>query len=136
MNPRSGRANRRILIVDDTTSIHEDYRKILCADATGSQSLDSIEETLFGTAPSVRQTFVLDSAYQGQEALALVKKALADNALCPGVHRHAHAAGLGWPGNHRTVVERRSEPADCPVHGLFDYSWEAIEARWSSATSC
>lgn len=51
MNPSSGRANRRILIVDDTASIHEDFRKILCADTNGSQSLDSIEETLFGTAP-------------------------------------------------------------------------------------
>ena len=79
MNPRSARANRRILIVDDTASIHEDFRKILEADANGGQSLDSIEETLFGTAPAVRQTFLLDSAYQGQEALALVTKALAAN---------------------------------------------------------
>ena len=81
MNPSSGRANRRILIVDDTASIHEDFRKILCADTNGSQSLDSIEETLFGTAPTVRQTFALDSAYQGQEALALVNKALAEREL-------------------------------------------------------
>ena len=29
MNANSGRANRRILIVDDTTSIHQDFRKIL-----------------------------------------------------------------------------------------------------------
>jgi len=32
MKTESGRANRRILIVDDTASIHQDFRKILCAD--------------------------------------------------------------------------------------------------------
>jgi DNA-binding NtrC family response regulator len=40
----SARANRRILIVDDAASIHEDFRKILCADAESEQSLDSLEE--------------------------------------------------------------------------------------------
>ena len=80
MKPDSGRANRRILIVDDTASIHEDFRKILCANPNDAPSLDSLEEALFGTAAPVRQAFLLDSAYQGQEALSLVNKALADGA--------------------------------------------------------
>jgi diguanylate cyclase len=130
MNPRSGRANRRILIVDDTTSIHEDYRKILCADATGSQSLDSIEETLFGTAPSVRQTFVLDSAYQGQEALALVKKALADNAPYALVFIDMRMPP-GWDGLETIEqlwnVDPNLQIALCTAYS--DYSFEAIEAR-------
>ena len=42
MRTESGRANRRILIVDDTASIHQDFRKILCADEHGEPSLDTL----------------------------------------------------------------------------------------------
>ena len=130
MTPRSGRANRRILIVDDTASIHADFRKVLCADANGGQSLDSIEETLFGTAPAVRQTFVLDSAYQGQEALELVNKALADNAPYALVFIDMRMPP-GWDGldtiEQLWNVDPRLQIALCTAYS--DYSFEAIEAR-------
>ncbi|UXV20874.1 EAL domain-containing protein [Pseudomonas fluorescens] len=130
MSPRSERANRRILIVDDTTSIHADFRKILCADANGGQTLDSIEETLFGSAPAVRQTFVLDSAYQGQEALALVNKALADNAPYALVFIDMRMPP-GWDGLETIEqlwnVDPNLQIALCTAYS--DYSFEAIEAR-------
>ncbi|MCT8961644.1 EAL domain-containing protein [Pseudomonas veronii] len=130
MNPCSGRANRRVLIVDDAASIHEDFRKILCADTTGGQSLDSIEETLFGTAPTVRQTFVLDSAYQGQEALALVNQALADNAPYALVFIDMRMPP-GWDGLETIEqlwnVDPNLQIALCTAYS--DYSFEAIEAR-------
>ncbi|KMT57561.1 putative bifunctional diguanylate cyclase/phosphodiesterase [Pseudomonas fildesensis] len=130
MNPRSERANRRILVVDDTASIHEDFRKILCADATGRQSLDSIEETLFGTAPAVRQTFLLDSAYQGEEALALVNKSLADNAPYALVFIDMRMPP-GWDGletiERLWEVDPNLQIALCTAYS--DYSFEAIEAR-------
>ncbi len=67
--------NQRILLVDDMPSIHEDYRKVLLRD-TSSPELDAAEAVLFGdTAPSSEPSFVLDSAYQGQEALALLIRA-------------------------------------------------------------
>lgn len=40
------RINRRILIVDDTRSIHDDFAKILCSTAQGP--LDATEALLFG----------------------------------------------------------------------------------------
>ncbi|UNM21246.1 EAL domain-containing protein [Pseudomonas sp. ArH3a] len=130
MNPRSGRANRRVLIVDDTASIHADFRKILCADANGHASLASIEETLFGTAPAVRQTFVLDSAYQGQEALALVIQALADNAPYALVFIDMRMPP-GWDGLETIEqlwnVDPHLQIALCTAYS--DYSFEAIEAR-------
>ncbi len=130
MTPRSERANRRILIVDDTASIHADFRKILCADANGGQSLDSIEETLFGSAPAVRQTFVLDSAYQGEEALELVTKALADNAPYALVFIDMRMPP-GWDGletiEHLWKVDPHLQIALCTAYS--DYSFEAIEAR-------
>lgn len=130
MKPRSERANRRILIVDDTASIHADFRKILCADANGGQSLDSIEETLFGSAPAVRQTFVLDSAYQGEEALELVTKALADDAPYALVFIDMRMPP-GWDGletiEHLWKVDPHLQIALCTAYS--DYSFEAIEAR-------
>ncbi|KAA0949770.1 MULTISPECIES: GGDEF and EAL domain-containing protein [unclassified Pseudomonas] len=130
MNPRSGRANRRILIVDDTASIHEDFRKILCADANGGQSLDSIEETLFGTAPALRQTYLLDSAYQGQEALGLVIQALADVSPYALVFIDMRMPP-GWDGLETIEqlwnVDPNLQIALCTAYS--DYSFEAIEAR-------
>ncbi|EFQ65028.1 putative bifunctional diguanylate cyclase/phosphodiesterase [Pseudomonas lactucae] len=130
MNSSSARANRRILIVDDTASIHQDFRKILCADAQGEPSLDSLEEALFGTATKVRQAFQLDSAYQGQEALALVNKALADNAPYAMVFIDMRMPP-GWDGLQTIEqlwnVDPNLQIALCTAYS--DYSFEAIEAR-------
>ena len=72
--------NRRILLADDTPAIHEDFRKILLP-AAADANLDDLESALFGTsARKNEEDFVLDSAYQGQEALAKLRGALAAEA--------------------------------------------------------
>ncbi len=72
----STQSNRRILLIDDTLGIHEDFRKIL-APAVASTALDDVESELFGSeaTPSSAQGFELDSAYQGEEGLAKVRAA-------------------------------------------------------------
>jgi two-component system sensor histidine kinase/response regulator len=66
--------NRRILLIDDMPSIHEDFRKIL---APAQYELEQAEADLFGgVAPPAREGFELDSAQQGREGLALVEAAL------------------------------------------------------------
>jgi len=68
--------NRRVLLIDDTPSIHEDFRKIL---ASGTASgLNPIRSTLFGdAAPSAPLLdFELDSAFQGSEALPQIEASL------------------------------------------------------------
>jgi two-component system cell cycle sensor histidine kinase/response regulator CckA len=73
--------SHRLLVIDDNPRIHEDIRKILCpAVATGDMLLEA-EAALFGDAlvSSGRSDFTIDSAYQGQEGLALVEKAVAEN---------------------------------------------------------
>ena len=68
--------NRRILLADDMPAIHEDFRKILLP-AAASSNIDDVESALFGTAVKASAAdFVLDSAYQGEEALAKVREAL------------------------------------------------------------
>ena len=70
--------NRRILVIDDNPSIHEDFRKILGDKKSRSASLVAKEKLLFGEEPqtaSKTQGFEIDSAHQGDEALALVERA-------------------------------------------------------------
>jgi two-component system NtrC family sensor kinase len=40
--------NRRILLIDDTPSIHDDFRKILMPAVESNQVLDDMESALFG----------------------------------------------------------------------------------------
>jgi two-component system, NtrC family, sensor kinase len=62
-------ANRRILLVDDLPSIHDDFRKILCP-AEAMTDLDADEVLLFGEPTSAAVArFEMDSAFQGAEAL-------------------------------------------------------------------
>lgn len=69
--------NRRVLIIDDTPSMHEDYRKILSPEAT--QGLSSMESLLFGVAePRPSAGYELDHAYQGQDGHDLAEQALAE----------------------------------------------------------
>ncbi|HEX6704539.1 MAG TPA: ATP-binding protein [Albitalea sp.] len=69
--------NRRILLVDDMPTIHEDFRKILVPPSAAKGALDAAKAALFGDElrPGERP-FELDSAYQGQEGLAKVVESL------------------------------------------------------------
>src|SRR4051794_25695474 len=70
---------RRILLIDDQASIHDDYRKIIGASSSISDRLDDAEVELFGgTRPQVETThcYEIDSAFSGEEAIRLVERAL------------------------------------------------------------
>ncbi|PON10811.1 hypothetical protein C2W62_48100, partial [Candidatus Entotheonella serta] len=74
--------NRRILIIDDNESIHNDFAKILTQKQM-SQELSSLEDDLFGDAATPKdasdlapQTFELSFAQQGPQGLELVRQAL------------------------------------------------------------
>jgi len=68
--------NRRILLIDDMPSIHDDFRKILALPA-GRGRLQDIESALFDeSATCDPPAFELDSAYQGQEGVAMVEAAV------------------------------------------------------------
>ena len=71
--------NRRILIVDDNPAIHSDIRKILCPAQVKDDSIDDLEGILFDEAPVRHEGlgFELFGAFQGQEALEMVRKAVA-----------------------------------------------------------
>jgi diguanylate cyclase (GGDEF)-like protein/PAS domain S-box-containing protein len=67
--------NRRVLLVDDLPTIHEDFRKILKSSSTATD-LDEAAAKLFGepvSAAAAALRFELDSAYQGIEGLEKVR---------------------------------------------------------------
>ncbi|MDM8348799.1 EAL domain-containing protein [Pseudomonas sp. sp1636] len=130
MNRPSNSGNRRILVVDDTPAIHQDFCKILGTGLDREAALASAEAALFGDAQVQRQAFELDSAYQGQEALALVIAALEQN--------RAYAMAFidmrmppGWDGletiERLWQVDPQLQVALCTAHS--DYSWEQMAER-------
>jgi len=122
--------NRRILIIDDTPSIHEDFFRILGPDSESVLSLACSEEALFGTAQPARPTFSLDSAYQGQEALKLVERALAEGRPYAMAFTDMRMPP-GWDGLQTIEqlwrVDPRLQIALCTAYS--DYSWETMAKR-------
>ena len=134
MSAQPGHTNRRVLIVDDTASIHDDFAKILKPATAEADSLDETESLLFGDASSApvapKDRFELDSAYQGREALDKVEAALAagrpyamafiDMRMPPG-----------WDGletiERLWQVDPKLQVALCTAYS--DYSWEDIDRR-------
>ena len=78
--------NRRILLIDDLPSIHEDYKKILgTSRSEATVELDAARSAFLGAGglaeeqvnePDSLDGYVIDSAYQGQDGLELVKQAI------------------------------------------------------------
>ncbi|RVD78783.1 putative bifunctional diguanylate cyclase/phosphodiesterase [Pseudomonas koreensis] len=122
--------NRRILIIDDTPAIHEDFRKILAPQVQDTADLNQLEQTLFGTRQSQHLSFQLDSAYQGQEALALVKRAQASGTPYALAFIDMRMPP-GWDGLETIEQLWRVDPnlqiALCTAYS--DYSWEAMAER-------
>lgn len=75
MNPEK---NRRVLVIDDNTAIHDDFRKILSPDEPTRAALNLTETALFGSPVNEEEQtqFEIDSAYQGPEGVTRVKEAL------------------------------------------------------------
>lgn len=67
-----------ILIVDDNRDIHADFRKVLCTANKDEALLDELDASVFGgELPQAKADYVLDSAFQGAEAVELARRALA-----------------------------------------------------------
>jgi predicted signal transduction protein with EAL and GGDEF domain/CheY-like chemotaxis protein len=72
--------NRRILVVDDNRSIHDDFQKILGGAGTDRGDLNALHAELFGGEAEVEDdAFELSSAYQGAEAIEMVRAARVAN---------------------------------------------------------
>jgi signal transduction histidine kinase len=124
-------SNRRILLIDDTPSIHEDFRKILTPTSAQHVELDEMEAALFGgEVKSTNLLFELDSAYGGQEGLGKLIQALQENrpyALAFVDMRMPE----GWDGaqtiEHLWQEDPQLQVVVCTAYS--DYSWDELLER-------
>jgi len=123
--------NRRVLVIDDNRSIHDDFRKIL-QPGTETPSLDDARASLFGGGPLLNALvrFDLDYADQGQAGLALVQlarrggrpyaMAFVDMQMPPG-----------WDGletiEHLWTTDPEIQTVICTAY--TDHSWDDIIRR-------
>jgi PAS domain S-box-containing protein len=124
--------NHRILIVDDNTSIHADFRNILCPDNSDEAAANEMEAVLFDEdKPAADQmSFELDSVYQGQEGLEMVKRALAENRPYALAFVDVRMPP-GWDGIETIAriweVDPELQIVVCTAYA--DYSWEEMRAK-------
>ena len=132
--------NRRILLVDDNRDIHDDFRKVLCGTTSvDSSDLDNLELGLFGDtnssipAQNGQVRYEIDSAYQGEEALAMARKAQGEGRPYAMAFMDVRMPP-GWDGIQtiaRIWVEfPYIEMVICTA--FSDYSWEEIIAKLGS----
>jgi two-component system sensor histidine kinase/response regulator len=123
-------ANRRILVIDDMPSMHQDFRKTLAtSDSPGA--LGALEHELFGepTLPA-HEAYEIDSAYQGREGLAQLEHAL-DEARPYAMAFVDMRMPPGWDGVE--TIERlwQADPAlqvvICTAYS--DHPWEEVLQR-------
>ena len=124
--------NYRILIIDDNPAIHDDFRKILCPTNVVDPKLKGMEAALFDETPAISQTlsFELDSAYQGQEGLEMVKQALAENRPYAMAFVDVRMPP-GWDGVETIarIWEAFPELQIVVCTAYSDYSWEELRLR-------
>src|SRR6202049_363255 len=125
---------RRILIIDDNSAIHPDFRKVLSADAeyTAKAALDSLEADILGEPATAadRPSFKIESAHQGQAGVAMARQAV--------IEGHPYAMAFvdmrmppGWDGLE-TIEHLWAEDPDvqvviCSAH--TDYDWTEVVTR-------
>ena len=136
-----GKSKRRILVIDDSESIHKDFHRVLCPKKSGVDAdLSLLEETLFGlessSAEPAEPEFELDSALQGQEGLAKVKQALEAGRPYALVFLD-YRMPPGWNGVE-TLRHLRKVAPSLPVvlcSAYSDYSWEEILLEFGESES-
>src|SRR2546429_3480085 len=127
MNPANIQPGQRILVIDDNRAIHKDFCKILGADEPGREVLEEREALLFGDAAptSRRQVFQIDSAFQGEDGLRLLRKAVESGEPYSLAFVDVRM-GPGWDGVETTSKLWEIDPdlqvVICTAHS--DYSWD------------
>jgi diguanylate cyclase (GGDEF)-like protein len=122
--------NRRILVIDDSEAIHDDFRKILAGQSARPKS--DLRSAILGdeTSPSVEICYDLGSALQGEDGVDMAKAALemdqpyamafVDMRMPPG-----------WDGMETIErlweVDPEIQVVICTAYS--DYSWEDLVNR-------
>jgi two-component system sensor histidine kinase/response regulator len=128
MNDTMNDRNRRILIIDDNSAIHQDFRKIL-GGGSSTDALNELEAELFGASPRQRlaNDFEIDSAFQGEEGLKLVRAAVAEGRPYAMAFVDVRMPP-GWDGIETTsrIWEHDADVQIVICTAYSDYSWDEM----------
>ena len=123
--------NRRILLVDDNRAIHDDLRKALHGRDRGE--INELECELFGSSAPPSHPFETTSAYQGADAVELVREAVAagrpfavavvDMRMPPGIDGLQTIERM-WE------IDREIQVVICTA--FSDAGWDAIAERFGA----
>jgi CheY-like chemotaxis protein len=129
---------RRILVIDDSAAIHQDFRRILCPERRKEpEDLAQLRTALFGTEPGRAEPsgpeveVEVESAFQGEEGVTKVREAVEagrpyalvflDYRMPPG-GTGVETLRLLWK------VHPSQQVVLCSAYS--DYSWEEIVAEF------
>jgi PAS domain S-box-containing protein len=125
----------RVLIVDDNRAIHEDFQKIFQRDDRLARQIDQTEAALFDEVePAVERPeedgFQLDSGYQGESGLDLVRQALESGRPYAMAFMDVRMPP-GWDGVETTAKIWELDPdiqiVICTAYS--DYAWDEMLAK-------
>src|ERR1700728_5299034 len=125
------KVTHRVLVIDDTGRIHEDFRKILVAVANSSE-VSAAEAALFGAQqPAIdRPTFHMDSAMQGRDGVERARQALAEGRPYSVAFVDMRMPP-GWDGletiEHLWDVDPEIQIVICSAYS--DYDWQNLITR-------
>jgi serine phosphatase RsbU (regulator of sigma subunit) len=136
--PGAAPDKKRILLVDDNTAIHEDFKHILNTGAgKGDEEKAALEQELFaeesGEGQALLPVYQIDDAYQGEEAIAMADAAAAEGFPYAVIFMDVRMPpGMDGVQTTREIWKRHPyvEIVICTAHS--DYSWEEILKAFGS----
>jgi DNA-binding NtrC family response regulator len=132
MQPSQSDICYRILVIDDSPAVHEDFKKILCVKKSSPSRLDAAEAALFDQPASAgpQTGFEVDSAFQGEHGLAKVYHALQEERPYALAFLDVRMPP-GWSGIEVApklwIADPDLQIVICTAHS--DYSWEEMFAK-------
>ena len=132
MNEDNNVRHRRILVIDDNRSIHQDFSKIFATRSASEAAVAEAGAALFGDPADQAAgiEFQVDFAFQGQEGLARIRQAREEDypyAMCFVDVRMPP----GWDGIETTakIWEHDPEMQIVICTAYSDYSWSDMVAK-------
>ncbi|SEH08241.1 response regulator [Candidatus Venteria ishoeyi] len=124
-----------VLVVDDNQGIHDDFRLILTSESHDSRQdaeLDDLLQQVLDVKKnqSPHLSFTVASAYQGEEALAMVEQAQAENRPFAVIFMDMRMPP-GWNGLEtiKHIWEKYPDIEMVLCSAYSDFSWEEIQAE-------
>jgi signal transduction histidine kinase len=124
--------NRRVLVIDDSESIHEDFRAILGSNKANTTALNEAKAVIFSEISQTSEHigFEIDTALQGQEGLQKVKHALSENRPYAMAFVDIRMPP-GWDGvdTIKRIWQEYPELQVVICTAYSDYKWNEIVAK-------